>query len=459
MIRFGVVLSVVLIAIGLLVTGVVAGSLLLVVISIGVALLALLVLIGVVISFRHEIFGRTPIGVTAAGTSLAAPAGQGATQGRPVRPEPVTAAALTGLETASRPARVSLAEPAERATSDRPGPPPAEVRDRSRAKQEPGQPGAAPAGPVSPPDVRQKGAAARSKAQAAPLPQAPKPAEPAAPAAARTRADPDESGQREPAAAAERARPDSTTAGPAGSRSATAANREGADRGRLATQHGAGRLDRPSAEQPGDRDHAEPHRASRLERESVRAAGARSAAAETAIPAGAPAVAARDSAAASAGAAAKPAEPTASAAASGRTPGKPDPAEAPPLPTAEAPPLPTAEPARSDEQRDQEEAGSERTRQAEAAEAPAPVAAVASEPAIASTADDTPAGESAAGDDAMQVSVVPGITRYHRSDCQLIRFLSADDLDMMTKQAATENGCVPCKACKPDQLAADPAAG
>ncbi len=40
-------------------------------------------------------------------------------------------------------------------------------------------------------------------------------------------------------------------------------------------------------------------------------------------------------------------------------------------PTAEAPPLPTAEPARSDEQRDQEEAGSERTRQAEAAEAPA----------------------------------------------------------------------------------------
>ena len=82
MIRFGVVLSVVLIAIGLLVTGVVAGSLLLVVISIGVALLAFLVLIGVVISFRHEIFGRTPIGVPAAGTSLAAPA----RAGRPAGP-------------------------------------------------------------------------------------------------------------------------------------------------------------------------------------------------------------------------------------------------------------------------------------------------------------------------------------------------------------------------------------
>jgi membrane protein implicated in regulation of membrane protease activity len=57
-IRFGVVLSVVLIAIGLLATGVVAGSLLLVVISIGVALLAFLLLIGVVISYRHEIFSR-----------------------------------------------------------------------------------------------------------------------------------------------------------------------------------------------------------------------------------------------------------------------------------------------------------------------------------------------------------------------------------------------------------------
>ena len=65
MIRFGVVLSVVLIAIGLLATGVVAGSLLLVVISIGVALLAFLMLIGVVISFRHEIFGRAAIPVAA----------------------------------------------------------------------------------------------------------------------------------------------------------------------------------------------------------------------------------------------------------------------------------------------------------------------------------------------------------------------------------------------------------
>jgi hypothetical protein len=51
----------------------------------------------------------------------------------------------------------------------------------------------------------------------------------------------------------------------------------------------------------------------------------------------------------------------------------------------------------------------------------------------------------------MQVSVVPGITRYHKSDCQLIRFLSADDLEVTSKKAATDSGCVPCKACKPGQ--------
>jgi hypothetical protein len=109
-------------------------------------------------------------------------------------------------------------------------------------------------------------------------------------------------------------------------------------------------------------------------------------------------------------------------------------------------------------------AGSDRKQQGEAAKAPALQApslqaAVASEPTKESTADDVPSGESAAGDDAMQVSVVPGITRYHRSDCLLIRFLSADDLEVMTKRAATECGCVPCKACKPDQITADAAAG
>ena len=90
------------------------------------------------------------------------------------------------------------------------------------------------------------------------------------------------------------------------------------------------------------------------------------------------------------------------------------------------------------------------------AEAADEVAGPAGAPASASTdgEDSADAEPSASGDD-MQVSVVPGITRYHRGNCQLIRFLSVDDLDLMTKRAATESGCVPCKACKPDQVGAD----
>ena len=59
--------------------------------------------------------------------------------------------------------------------------------------------------------------------------------------------------------------------------------------------------------------------------------------------------------------------------------------------------------------------------------------------------------------DAAHVSVVPGITRYHKSDCLLIRFLTAEDLEVMSRQAARDSGCVPCKACKPDQASADAA--
>ena len=50
--------------------------------------------------------------------------------------------------------------------------------------------------------------------------------------------------------------------------------------------------------------------------------------------------------------------------------------------------------------------------------------------------------------------VVPGITRYHREGCILIRFLGADDLERMTRAEAETGDCVPCKACQPDK---DPA--
>jgi hypothetical protein len=49
-----------------------------------------------------------------------------------------------------------------------------------------------------------------------------------------------------------------------------------------------------------------------------------------------------------------------------------------------------------------------------------------------------------------QVTVVPGVPRYHRRGCILIRFLSDSDLETSTRRAAEAAGLVPCKACQPD---------
>ena len=64
------------------------------------------------------------------------------------------------------------------------------------------------------------------------------------------------------------------------------------------------------------------------------------------------------------------------------------------------------------------------------------------------------AAEPAAGPGRIEVTVVPGVARYHRSGCILIRFLGADDLEIMTRQEAEEATFVPCRACQPDQLEA-----
>ena len=50
-----------------------------------------------------------------------------------------------------------------------------------------------------------------------------------------------------------------------------------------------------------------------------------------------------------------------------------------------------------------------------------------------------------------EVTVVPGVPRYHRASCILIRFMGDSDLDKMTVAAAKEAGCTPCRACLPDQ--------
>jgi hypothetical protein len=49
-----------------------------------------------------------------------------------------------------------------------------------------------------------------------------------------------------------------------------------------------------------------------------------------------------------------------------------------------------------------------------------------------------------------EVTVVPGVPRYHRAECILIRFMGEDDLDKMSLKSATESGCTPCRACQPE---------
>jgi hypothetical protein len=59
--------------------------------------------------------------------------------------------------------------------------------------------------------------------------------------------------------------------------------------------------------------------------------------------------------------------------------------------------------------------------------------------------------EPAGPDRSMEVTVVPGVPRYHNASCILIRFMGDSDLDKMTRAAAREAGCTPCRACLPDQ--------
>jgi hypothetical protein len=48
-----------------------------------------------------------------------------------------------------------------------------------------------------------------------------------------------------------------------------------------------------------------------------------------------------------------------------------------------------------------------------------------------------------------EVTVVPGIARYHRPNCILIRFLGEDDLERMSRADAEAAGSVACRACRP----------
>jgi hypothetical protein len=66
---------------------------------------------------------------------------------------------------------------------------------------------------------------------------------------------------------------------------------------------------------------------------------------------------------------------------------------------------------------------------------------------------DGAAASSADGGQAMddEVMIVPGVARYHRTGCILIRFLGSEDLETSTRRAAEADGCIPCRACEPDK--------
>jgi hypothetical protein len=82
---------------------------------------------------------------------------------------------------------------------------------------------------------------------------------------------------------------------------------------------------------------------------------------------------------------------------------------------------------------------------------PSGAATAASAPPAAPPAPAPADAQARARDLGAEVSVVPGIARYHRSECILIRFLGTSDLETMTRRDAEQAGCVPCKACRPEQ--------
>jgi hypothetical protein len=71
--------------------------------------------------------------------------------------------------------------------------------------------------------------------------------------------------------------------------------------------------------------------------------------------------------------------------------------------------------------------------------------------AASETGSEPPAaaeGDPAPGSDL--VTVVPGVPRYHRTDCVLIRFMPEGDVQKQSVAAARDAGCTPCAACQPE---------
>jgi outer membrane biosynthesis protein TonB len=183
--------------------------------------------------------------------------------------------------------------------------------------------------------------------------------------------------------------------------------------------------------------------------------------APAAVPPAAPAVASATPASAtpaSATPASRPAWPVTVAAGSSRSgylPTEPPPRPAPPSPwerrdAPAEPPAPDDDPSIQDQTLifpAQDPAPAVREPEPAPAPEPAPEPAAEPEPAADDAATEPPGDP----DLEAEVTVVPGVPRYHKGQCILIRFMGDSDLDTMTVAAAREAGCTPCRACLPEQ--------
>ena len=385
-IRFSVVLSIVAVAVGLLVAGAISGSLPLVYLAIAIAGVALLMLIVGVVVWRDEIFER------ASADGAAAPAGATASAEAP----------------ADADAEASVGSAARLGTDERDVAP---ATAATAAGAAPAADGSLPVGSVLAADA----APAASGRESAVGPRVPD--WPGLP------------GDRD-----QKAR--SGPGGAPGEPASAGNQRPGRESGRVRAP-GPGDTDAPP--RPAERSDGPPSvdELLRRARQPAAAAGATGPApsSQTAATTGSPAnplvgppaggpprpePASPKPARPPTGSPAKPSSSATTPALA--VPAKPSSGATPPAPPAPAKPSSSATP-------------------------PAPEPPTSATPSPGEGGPDGDSPEPATG---AQVTVVPGIGRYHRAECILIRFLGAEDLEVMTKQAAEAAGSVPCKACRPD---------
>jgi hypothetical protein len=453
-IRFGVVLTVVLTAMGLLAGGVLANSLLLVYLAIGAAALAAVMLTVGVVIWREEVFGASPAGQPGL-------AGQGGSQAS----GPSLALAAAGTSPAGRSAggiaddlaAVGVAaahgdlamEPSPAALPPRPDRP-----ARPEQQGHPDWPGRSDR--PEPPERPEPRKAAEPAARLSSAPLGPSPLRPDA----RRGAAPDATAARERSApAAEQDSP---------GRRDTAATSQSSSRPERALWSPSGAWPEPVADPvPGPRRGDEPESGEVAAGNDIWPRAGREPAVQSGSDAGAgswsfftkpgkPSVA-EPGVTEAGGGGAGAARPVSAGAGGGRAGGDdvvPDEAGEPAVAREAAAGPAEREPAESDEPAGPP-AGPD---QASAKDAAAAGLEAEHEPSARSaegtTTESTAGHGRAARDPGTEVTVVPGITRYHRSECILIRFLGPEDLETMTLRAAEAASYVACRACRPEQVLA-----